>query len=382
MVNQAALITYRLLYESLARPIIFLQSAQQAHERLMRLLRWVDEQPRLLNLLDRIHARLHMDQPTTAGGVMLPGPLILAAGMVKGDGFKSESDAIRAAIRGQNIVPGWQAIPRLVGPVEFGSYTRWPRMGNPGVVMWRDPASRTTQNRVGLKNPGAEAAARFFSSRTGALPPQFGINIAVSPGVIDPAQEQQEVLESIAAFVNSRVIPAWFTLNLSCPNTEDDPGAHQTAEKTRALCSAVVDYLDRSANAAGQPVPLWVKVGPTLAAEQYRILMQVFDEVGVRAVIATNTLPEPAPGAPDVQAGVGGGKMHRQAVAAAEILMQEKRLHGYEVDVIGCGGVLDGASYADFARLGVTAMQYWTALVYRGPLAAAVIAHESHSGKG
>jgi dihydroorotate dehydrogenase len=61
---------------------------------------------------------------------------------------------------------------------------------------------------------------------------------------------------------------------------------------------------------------------------------------------------------------------------AAERLMAEKQDNGYAVDVIGCGGVLDGATALDFRRLGVVAMQYWSALVYRGPLAAALIAKE------
>jgi dihydroorotate dehydrogenase len=243
--------------------------------------------------------------------------------------------------------------------------------------MWRDKPSRTTQNRVGLRNPGATAAAKFLSSRKQALPEQLGINIAVSPGMGDPEQEQQEILESIAAFLTRGVYPTWLTLNLSCPNTEDDPSGHQTEAKTRRLCGAVVGYLRES----GQVTPLWIKVGPTLADEQYRVLMSVFHEVGVSAVVATNTLPKPAPDNPEVMAGVGGGQLHQKAVDVAALLMQEKMQHGYEVDVIGCGGVQDGVTYQDFARLGVSAVQYWTALVYRGPLAPALVASEAYSQK-
>ncbi len=133
---------------------------------------------------------------------------------------------------GRNIIPGWRCVPRLVGLVEFGSFTRWPRLGNPGVVVWRDVPTRSTQNRVGLRNPGALAAAEFLAARTKPIcPPQFGINIAVSPGVDDPDQQTDEVLAALAAFVERGVYPAWFTLNLSCPNTEDDPTGNQTADR-------------------------------------------------------------------------------------------------------------------------------------------------------
>ena len=49
------------------------------------------------------------------GGVTLPHPLIVAAGLVKGDGFASEAEALAAVARGRNIVPGWRSLPTLVG---------------------------------------------------------------------------------------------------------------------------------------------------------------------------------------------------------------------------------------------------------------------------
>jgi dihydroorotate dehydrogenase len=236
--------------------------------------------------------------------------------------------------------------------------------------MWRDPTTRSTQNRVGLRNPGARAAAAFLGERRWHLPPVFGINIAVSPGVTDLEQEQTEVLESLAFFVEQRVLPTWFTLNLSCPNTEDDPGGHQTEARTRQLCAAVIAYL----RAAAHGVPLWVKVGPDLYAEQYRILMRVFAEEGVAAVVATNTLGLPAPDQPEVLAGVGGGRIHQQALAAVSALVEAGAER--QVDVIGCGGVMDADSAQAFRARGAKAVQYWSALVYRGPLAAAHILHE------
>jgi dihydroorotate dehydrogenase len=60
--------------------------------------------------------------------------------------------------------------------------------------------------------------------------------------------------------------------------------------------------------------------------------------------------------------------------------MREKAKHGYTVDIIGCGGIEDGRTYADFTQLGVRAAQYWTAMIYRGPLAAAHILREAGHG--
>jgi dihydroorotate dehydrogenase len=325
-------------------------------------------------------------EPVEVGGVRLPSPMMLAAGFVKGHGFSSEEAAMEAVRSGVNIIPGWRAMPPLVGPVEFGSFTRYPRLGNEGTVLWRDPATLSLQNRVGLRNPGAEAAATFLARHRKHLPKCFGINIAVSPGQNDPDTAKREVLEAIEAFSTREVYPSWYTLNVSCPNTEDDPGGRQTEAVSRDLCDAVVRLL----NSDERPIPLWVKLGPDLAPEQYGVLVRVMHEVGVKAIVATNTTPMPIPDtegqtsrithhASPVMAGVGGGRLHDQALAAVKLLVEETKGHHYNLDIIGCGGVLDGASYHAYKAAGARAVQYWSALVYRGPLAAAVIAHEERA---
>lgn len=359
-------------YEQIARPILFRSSAQTAHERTMDFLSRLDSLAALCSMLGFLHSITFDVCDTTVGGVKLTYPLMLSAGMVKGWGFQTEAEALDAVLLGKNIIPGWRSVPRLVGLVEFGSFTRYPRMGNLGAVIWRDAETQSTQNRVGLKNPGAKAAAAFLAKHHVQLPTQFGINVAVSPGVIDVEQEQTEIVEAVGAFLDQGILPTWFTLNVSCPNTEDDPSGRQTEAQTRQLCAALVNYL----HTRKCDVPVWVKISPGLAAEQYRILMRVFHEVGVRAVIATNTLGQPVLGDLTLMAGVGGGKLHDCALEAVSILAQEKVRHQYAVDVIGCGGALDGRTYQDFLKAGADAVQYWSALVYRGPLAAAVMQNE------
>lgn len=375
--RRALLSIYRMLYEGIVRRVIFRGSAQSSHEQALRLMRVLDSrlfgfQLRLLNTL------AFRPAPIETGGIKLDHPLVLAAGWVKGDGFDSEDEALIAVHQGRNIIPGWRAMPTLVGPVEFGSFTRWPRVGNSGNVLWRDERTLSTQNRIGLKNPGAQAAAAFLARHHRDLPACFGINIAVSPGVMDVQQERAEVLEAIDAFLHRRIYPSWFTLNLSCPNTEDDPLGNQTEAKALDLCGAVTERLSEAAADCGRAIPLWVKVSPALAPEQYQRLMHAFHQAGVRAIIATNTLGLPAPDNPSVAAGVGGGKLHTLAVEAACLLAEESHRNGYSVDVIGCGGVMDGNSYSDFAQYGIRVVQYLSALIYRGPLAAAVITDEAY----
>ncbi|MDE2854102.1 MAG: hypothetical protein OXN88_08035 [Chloroflexota bacterium] len=359
-------------YRILAPIIVFSRPAQATHDSLLRWLRILDNAPFCVRIAAALHRLTAVESETEVGGARLSRRLILAAGLVKGNGFADEDEALLAVKEGRKLIPGWRIVPALLGPVEFGSFTRHPRIGNQGRVVWRHESTRSTQNRVGLRNPGARAAARFLGGHRSELPKEFGINIAVSPGVDEIEEQTRDVVESLAFFLDADLRPTWFTLNLSCPNTEDDPQGYQIEAETRQLCGAFI----KSLRARELDIPLWVKLSPGLADEQVSALMRVFHEVGVKAVIATNTLPKPSPDDDRVQAGVGGGDLYPEALKAVRQLIGEKIRQGYAVDVIACGGILDGDSMREYEGIGVKAGQYWSALVYRGPFAAAIIESE------
>ena len=360
-------------YKQINKRIIFKFSAQGAHAQAINAIRFLEKYSLMIWLASFLHSLVFVDNPTEVGGVKLSHPLILAAGFVKGNGFKDEADALAAVNQQkQNIIPGWRIIPALVGPVEFGSFTRHPRLGNAGRVIWRNVNSQSTQNRIGLKNPGAMAASKFLGRNKALLPKEFGINIAVSPGVSDVNQQQTELIEALEFFIIDGVIPTWFTLNISCPNTEDDPHGNQLEAETKQLCISFINHL-KSHNL---DVPLWVKISPNLSRGQYHMLIRIFDEVGVKAIVATNTLAQPTPDDPTIQAGVGGGELFEEAIMAVTHLQLEKIRMNYSVDIVGCGGVVNGLTYRDYRTLGIQAVQYWSAMVYRGPLAAAIIESE------
>src|SRR5690606_18956551 len=190
----------KLSYRWGIRPWLFrIRSPQASHEDILTLLAQLDNAPPAI--FQAIQRLAFPKQEVHIGGVTLPYPVMLAAGFVKGVGFADENAALAST---ENIIPGWRTMPALVGAVEFGSFTRWPRLGNSGTVIWRDVTTQSTQNRIGLKNPGAKAAAAFLVDKT--IPGLYGINVAVSPGVSDPDQEQNEVLETLAAFASLRQI--------------------------------------------------------------------------------------------------------------------------------------------------------------------------------
>jgi dihydroorotate dehydrogenase len=350
-------------FYSAARGVLFRHPAQRAHDQLLRILEWCDDQPSIVAGARALNRLTAVEHRFIVGGVQLHHPLMMAAGFVKGKGYATEQEALAAVARGDNIIPGWRIVPALVGIVEFGSYTRHPRLGNPGTVMWRHTSALSLQNRVGLRNPGAAAASRFLALHKANLPPVFGINVAVSPGLKKTHEEARDVVESLALFLGENVLPSWFTLNISCPNTEDDPKAHQTEAHAAALCEASLAVL-RPAN-----VPLWVKISPDLSEQQISALARVFAGLGVNAVVATNTLPRPIPGNQTLHGGMSGHALRPHALRVVGALQRLRFELDADFDVIACGGILDAADVAAFAARGARAAQCYSAFVYHGPLA-------------
>lgn len=372
--------TYRLLLPPIKKiytPEDPATGAHQVHELILKMSAIMDASAVGYPLIRKFYELVYEPQQGEfkAGGVVLPSDLILAAGWVKGLGFETEAAAVAAVEAGVNIIPGYSSVAHLTGGVvEMGSFTRFPRLGNQHPSMWRLPDG-SLQQRVGLTNPGAMAAAEFLSQPHvyKKLPEVFGINIAVTPGLETQDQELQDVSETFAFFLQYGIIPSWFTLNVSCPNTEDDPSGKQAVNKVKDLCEVALEQIEYNR----QVVPLWVKLSSALSDVSYSQLLQLFSHLGIKAVIVSNTRPEPAPHDPNVLAGVSGRKLHQDAVSAIQRLVAIKeQLHISNVDIIACGGVEDGTTYLNFGDE-VAARQFLTVLLFRGPTAAALIREEA-----
>lgn len=365
---------YRLAWRP-AAALIARTDATSAHARTISLMRAVDGLAPVVAGAQALSGSATPKRPVVVGGVHLPYPVILAAGLVKGDGFATEAEALAAVRSGRDIVPGWRSAAAVVGPVELGSYTRYPRLGNEGRVLWRDNAAGWMQNRVGLRNPGARAAAAYLARHAGDLPPTWGLNLAVSPGLAEVSRSRQEITEAASlfgeAFAGLEAGPSWVTLNLSCPNTEDDPRGHQSAELAHELSAALVDVVG---------VPLWVKIGPDLSDGQLAGIVAAVGRTGVRAVVATNTLAQPTPDG-TATAGVSGSRLRPSALRTVSRLKQAIDGSGLALDIVGGGGILDGADLRAFRAAGARAAMLYTALVLRGPLAPALILHEVEEGE-
>ena len=348
-----------LLVSKVLSKYFLLKSSHEAHESAMKWLRFLDDHHYLIPTIK------HEQIETEAGDIVLPHPMILAAGFVKGEGFSSEDEAMRSVTRGENIIPGWRSMPSLAGTIEIGTFTPCPRLGNTAISMWRNTANRSLYNRVGLKNPGVRAASVFLAERQDYLPSIYGISLAADPDTTDMSKKCEGIASAINCLMSSDLKPSWITLNLSCPN------AGMRYGESPASAEAIILSARKELS---EDVPLWVKISPDMKVSEYRDMVSVFESNKVSAIIAVNSSVTSKPDLTGFgeTSGMSGEQLKPLAVAAVSYLSQIT-----SIDIIGCGGIMKGSDMLDFRNAGAKAFQYWSALVYKGFAAARLIHNES-----
>jgi dihydroorotate dehydrogenase len=96
-------------------------------------------------------------------------------------------------------------------------------------------------------------------------------------------------------------------------------------------------------------------------------------------VVATNTWSQPVRGTAQ-RAGTSGARLRPLALNTVSRLRATLADVGAEIDIVACGGIMEGAHWGAFRAAGARAAMIYSAMVFRGPLAAALILHESEQG--
>ena len=324
----------------IARPLLFALDAERAHAVGMRTLAAIDGTP----LAAAAARALAVDDPilhTELCGMQLRSPVGLAAGFDK----NARAPAVFGALG--------------FGFVEVGGVTQTPQAGNPRPRLFRLREDRAIINRLGLNNDGAAAIARRLAAADAAVP--IGANIALS----DDADPAAAPADYAATYTQLAPHVAYVTVNVSCPNRPEHT-ALQDPDRLAAIIDAVT--------AAGQ-TPVFVKLSPDLSAAGVRAAVELAEAGGVAAVVASNTTTDrsmPLAGPHHAETGgLSGRPLQAAATAQVRQIAAETTL-----PVIGVGGVATGADAYEKIRAGASAVQLYTAMVYRGPTVAAEIATE------
>jgi dihydroorotate dehydrogenase len=276
---------------------------------------------------------------TSFCGIELPHPLGLAAG------FDKNALATRGLFRlGFSFV-------------EIGTVTPRPQAGNPKPRLFRLRREQALINRMGFNNDGVDVVRARLMARDPTLGP-LGANIGANRDSADPVADYVACLRALYPLVD------YVAINVSSPNT---PGLRDLQQRARLdeLLGALLET--RQSLATDRPAkPLLVKIAPDLAPDDEVAIAEVVTSRGVDGLIVGNTtIARPPVVARHREAGgLSGAPLF---LRSTEQLLRFHRLTGGKMPLIGVGGILRGADAYAKIRAGASALQLYTALIYRGP---------------
>lgn len=272
---------------------------------------------------------------TRLAGLDLPNPVGLAAG------YDKNAEAADALTRAG------------FGFVELGAATPRPQPGNPRPRLFRLTEDRAVINRFGFNNDGADVIARRLARIARRVP--VGLNLGANRDSPDRAADFARVLARCGPHVD------FATVNVSSPNTErlrDLQGKTALA----ALVAGVIETRD----ALARPVPVFLKIAPDLSEAALADIAEVALGSGIDAIVATNT----------TLARDGLKSRHRNEAGglsgaplfekSTRILARLSALTDGRLPLVGVGGIGSAEDAWQKIRAGASAVQLYSAMVYRG----------------
>lgn len=281
---------------------------------------------------------------TTVAGLALPNPVGLAAG------YDKNAVAVSALTRSG------------FGFIEVGAATPLAQEGNPKPRLFRLTEDRASINRFGFNNEGAEVIAGRLATRApGPVP--VGLNLGANKTSSDRAADFARVLALCGPHVD------FATVNVSSPNTEK----LRDLQGPAALTALLAGVMEVRAGLA-RKIPIFLKIAPDLTGEELASIAEVALASGLSGIIATNTTLS-REGLRSVHRDQAGGLSGAPVFEkSTRVLAQLSALTEGRIPLIGVGGVSSAEEALAKIEAGASAVQLYTAMVYKGISLAAEVA--------
>lgn len=319
-----------------------------------------------MNLIERAGlAALHRLDPERAHDLSLAA---LRAGIVPLPGAAFNSPRLRTDLAGLllpnpvGLAAGYDKNAVAVGPltragfgfVEVGAATPRPQPGNPKPRLFRLTEDRAIINRFGFNNDGAEAICARLADRPHSAVP-VGLNIGANKDSPDRAADFAAVVARAAGAAD------FLTVNVSSPNTEK----LRDLQGARALAALIAGVLKARDLSDARP-PIFIKIAPDLDDVALAEIAAVLRDSGADGVIATNTTLDRDGLASSRAAETGGLSGAPLFARSTRILARLYRLLDGQLPIIGVGGIGSVDDAWTKITAGASAVQIYSALIYRG----------------
>ena len=324
----------------LAKQVLFRLDPERAHHVTIAGLRALSK----IGLAKFLLAPRLPDDPVEVMGITFPNRVGLAAGMDKAG----------------NCVAGFGAMG--FGHVEVGTVTPRPQPGNDKPRLFRLKSAGAIINRMGFNNPGIDAMLDNLSDSTAGFRGILGINIGKNFDTpIDQAAD-----DYLICLRKAYPRADYIAVNFSSPNTKNLREL-QEADAARGLLSQLKTEQAKLADEHGKHVPLAVKIAPDLEDDHIRALGELFADLEMDAVIATNTTISRVAVEGLEHAGEAGGLSGKPVRdPSTRVIQILKGAIGDDLPIIGVGGIASGADAREKIAAGARLVQIYTGLIYRG----------------
>jgi dihydroorotate dehydrogenase len=339
---------HKLLYDRLLRPLLFRLDPETGHHLALRALETLCRSPAACRRLHR--ALLPEDDRLTVTlfGQPLPHPIGLAAGFDKN----------------ARTVPALFTLGFSF--VEVGAVSGQPEAGNARPRIFRLPEHQALINRMGLPNEGAAAVAK----RLAALPPLDGLlgaNIVKAKSV--PATSPEAIGEYARTFDLLFPYVRFFTINISSPSSPDLRTLNAPDDLRRLLRRLTDQNAERAAHDNVPQRALLLKISPDLSDAELDDVLCIAMEMRLDGIVATNTTaqrPDFLTSHPVAReaGGLSGPPLRERSNQVIGAIYRKTR---GALTVLGVGGVLTAEDVWEKLAAGASAVELYTALIYRGP---------------
>ena len=321
----------------LIRKLLFCFDAEAIHTFVLESLAIALNIQPLRNILAAVYGRRSTSLRQQKLGLAFPSPIGLAAGFDKDAKLAAHMSALG------------------FGFCESGTVTLKAQPGNSKPRLWRLVDERALVNAMGFNNDGADKfrGRLLKQNRYSRRLIPVGVNIGKNKNtpLEEAAAEYQKLLEVIYDVAD------YIVINISSPNT---PGLRDLQKPSflQPLLKGVVDK-GRQLAAENKIIekPLLVKLAPELGGQDLQAVLAVIKEVGVRGVVATNTLMTN-------RGGKSGQPLRERALAMVGKLRQ---ILGPDFVIIGVGGIFAFDDVRAYLKAGADLVQVYTGWVYSGP---------------
>ena len=329
----------RFAYKSFLKPLFFLIDPEKIHDRMISTGNFLSKFYLTRLSVSLLFGYKNANLSQNIFGINFDNPIGLAAG------FDKNAELV-------DIIPSVG-----FGFMEVGSITGNRCEGNPKPRLWRLKESRALIVNYGLKNNGCEVISSKLRNRKFKFP--IGTSIAMT-NCEENLDTEKAIKDYEKAFKSFSDIGDYFTVNISCPNSQGGQPFVQS-EKLESLLSC----LDKISTAK----PIFLKLSPDVDFSGIDLILDVAKKHNVHGIICTN-LTKNRNNKEIVESkivDVGGISGKPTQELSDKLLSYIYAREKNRFVLVGCGGVFSAEDAYRKIRLGASLVELITGMIYEGP---------------